>query len=289
MKQIRKVFAATTKAADEDRALIVTISTPKPDRSGDIVEPHGVDLTNYKRNPVVLFGHNYDDLPIAKAEDLQVTDNGIVARVVFPTQGTYHKADAVYGLAKQGMINAWSIGFAAKSADTEPIEEGGVRFLKSELLEFSAVPVPANPEALTILRSKGIEEEVIDQVTIDQVTIDQITIDEVSEEEETEKPVETSKSVEAETVEKEGRVLSSTTRKQISDAVTQMKTAMEALEALMSATEPTKDEEPAPSEEAKSLPTHDHHMVLTYEQALKTADKVIGVALRNAKRPNSAS
>jgi HK97 family phage prohead protease len=269
MKQIRKVFAATTKAADEDRALIVTISTPTADRSGDVVVPQGGDLSHFKRNPVVLFGHNYNDLPIAKAEDLQVNEEGIVARVVFPTQGTYHKADAVYGLAKQGMINAWSIGFAAKRDDTEEIEGGGIKFNKWELLEFSAVPVPANPEALTILRSKGIEEEVIDEVTIDQ-------------EPEDEKPVESSKDVEVEVVEKEGRVLSSTTRKQINDAVTQMKTAMEALEALMSATEPTKDEEPVPNEEAKSSPQPDHHMVLPLMEALKTADKVIGIALRNA-------
>lgn len=274
MKQIRKVFAATTKAADEDRALIVTISTPTPDRSGDIVEPHGGDLSHYKRNPVVLFGHNYKDLPIARADDIQVTDQGIVARVVFPTQGTYERADAVYGLAKQGMINAWSIGFGAKQADTEPLDDGGVKFNKWQLLEFSAVPVPDNPEALTILRSKGIHEEVIDEVTTED------GVEDGDEEEELE-----DSNIEEVEDEQKSLEIAPVTRKDVDTALERIKFELKSIEALIEA---ITTEEPQPTEE-KSSTQQDHHMVLTYEQALKAADKIIGMGLRNAKRPKKAS
>ena len=83
-KKIRKVLSAETKALEDTRSLIVTISTPTPDRSGDVVVPKGAKLAHFLKNPVVLFGHKYDEPPIAKAEDLMVTDDGIRAKVTFP-------------------------------------------------------------------------------------------------------------------------------------------------------------------------------------------------------------
>jgi hypothetical protein len=68
---------------------------------------------------------------------------------------------------KAGFMNAWSIGFIPKEiVDIEPDNwRGGHRFDKWELLEYSAVLVPDNPEALTLLRSKGLSDEVIEQGT----------------------------------------------------------------------------------------------------------------------------
>jgi septin family protein len=59
-------------------------------------------------------------------------------------------ARMIYDKYKNGFLNAFSIGFQA-------LEKDGDTFTKSELLEISAVPVPANPEALTILREAKIE------------------------------------------------------------------------------------------------------------------------------------
>src|SRR5688572_13904885 len=101
MKQniIRQIPVAETKAADgAERTLIVTISTSTPDRSGDIVVPKGGDLENFRKNPVVLFGHNYGQPPVARAEDLTVNEDSIQAKVVFPKAGTYAFADDVYAL-----------------------------------------------------------------------------------------------------------------------------------------------------------------------------------------------
>lgn len=155
-KTIRKTYqSAVTKEADEDRTLIVRISTNKPDRSNDIVRPEGADLTNYKRNPVVALNHNYQGLAIAKTEELKITDDGIMAKVRFPKKGVHDLSDTVFELYKEGFMNAWSIGFIPKKFD--PIDNGGKDFKEWELLEYSAVLVPDNPEALTMLRSKGYE------------------------------------------------------------------------------------------------------------------------------------
>ena len=41
---------------NSDRAMITTVSV---DRDSDVVVPEGGELGNFRKNPVVLFGHNY--------------------------------------------------------------------------------------------------------------------------------------------------------------------------------------------------------------------------------------
>lgn len=157
MKLIRKTYQAETKASGEDRTLIVKISTANPDRSNDVVLPNGVVFDNYKRNPVVAFAHNYSGLSIGKTIDIQKVDDGIVAQVEFVPKGVYPLADQLFEMYKGGFMNAWSIGFIPKKWSDRP--DGGREFQEWELLEYSAVLVPDNPEALTLLRSKGIDPE----------------------------------------------------------------------------------------------------------------------------------
>jgi len=166
---ILKQFDSEVKEIKGERALNVTITTNDVDRSGDIVEPKGAKLTNFKKNPVVLMAHDYQGLPIGKASDLTKTDNGITAKVTFPEEGTYPLADTVYNLYKQKFMKAWSIGFIPiKSEDIVDDENKdsktvsyGKRFKTWELLEFSACAVPANPHALTNMMSKGIDVELL--------------------------------------------------------------------------------------------------------------------------------
>ncbi len=155
-KTVRLTYASETKqVSEEDRTLVVRISTPKPDRSNDIVDPKGADIADYLRNPVVALNHDYRGLAIGKTEELNVTDDGIMAKVKFPRLGVYPLADTVFQLYKDGFMNAWSIGFIPKKFSE--LENGGKNFEEWELLEYSAVLVPDNPEALTLIRSKGFD------------------------------------------------------------------------------------------------------------------------------------
>ncbi len=158
-KLIRKTLQAveTKQAEGEDRTLVVKISTKAVDRSGDIVEPKGVVLDNYIKNPVVAAFHDYRGPAIGRTEEIKVTEDGegIMARVKFPPAGTYALADTLYSLYKQGFMSAWSIGFMP--LEWEDMPEGGRHFKKWELFEYSAVLVPDNPGALTMLRTKGVD------------------------------------------------------------------------------------------------------------------------------------
>jgi len=167
-KLILKQYDSETKAVEGERALNVTITTNDMDRDGDIVEPKGAKLANYRKNPVVLMAHDYKGLPIAKAKDLAKTDSGINAKVVFPEEGIYPLADTVYNMYKHKFMKAWSIGFIPiksediaddEDEDGKVAERGmrrGKRIKSWELLEFSACSVPSNPNALSNMMEKGI-------------------------------------------------------------------------------------------------------------------------------------
>ena len=194
---ISKDFAAEIKAVEGERALNVTITTNDVDRSGDIVEPKGARLANFKKNPVVLMAHDYQGLPIGKAKELDKTDKGITAKVIFPDEGVYPLADTVYNMYKQKFMRAWSIGFMPiKSEDIVDDEKGdkigrGRRFKTWELIEFSACPVPNNPNALTNMVEKGINIDTLKEAGFITIVEEKKDEDEILEKDIITKPEET--------------------------------------------------------------------------------------------------
>ena len=139
-----------------NRTVRFTISKEVVDRDGDILRASGVDFTNYMKNPVFLSFHNSREFPLGKVTKFWVEGNSVKADVYFPTieelstnpEQASEKAklvDFTYNCYKTGMLNAVSVGFI-------PLEwvetENGFDILKWELLEFSAVAVPANQDAI---------------------------------------------------------------------------------------------------------------------------------------------
>lgn len=155
---VRKESVAAVEPLD-DRTLRFTISTAAIDRDLDRIELAGWKLDNYHRNPVVLWGHNAAMPPVGKAIELSLDDQRLAAVVRFlPAEG-YGKAsawaDQTYKLIRDGWMSATSVGFRPLKWDfTDDPERGaddwwpGVDFHEQELVEFSIVTVPANPEAL---------------------------------------------------------------------------------------------------------------------------------------------
>lgn len=139
-----------------DRRVLFTISKEVVDRDGDILRANGCDLTNYLKNKVFLGFHNSRDFPLGKTEDIWIEADRVKAIVYFPTveelssdpNNASEKAklcDFCYHCYKTGMLNAVSVGFI-------PLEwtetKDGYDITKWELLEFSAVAVPANQDAI---------------------------------------------------------------------------------------------------------------------------------------------
>lgn len=144
-----KQFVPEVKVATDERRVTFTISTASVDREGDTVAVDGWQLENYLKNPVVLFAHRYDQLPIARAVSVSADGNALKAVAEFPEPGLHPLADTVYEMLKGGFLRATSVGFRPlKTAHNEERPGWAMDFLEQELLEFSVVPVPSNPEAL---------------------------------------------------------------------------------------------------------------------------------------------
>lgn len=166
MDKVTKIFSSEIKEIGEpdERVLRFVTSTESVDRDGDIIEVAGWQLENYKKNPVILWGHDYHGLPIGKTVSIQIDPiaRTLVQDVKFPTADEYPFADTVYKLAKGGYLNATSVGFVGIESESRRNDKGdyiGRLYKKQELLETSVVPVPSNPTALMQARSKGLINE----------------------------------------------------------------------------------------------------------------------------------
>jgi HK97 family phage prohead protease len=163
MNKINKTFASEIKQIgdESERILRFITSTEAEDRDGDIIEIDGWQLQNYMKNPVILYGHNYEGLPVGRSVNVQKDsfNKKLIQDVKFPTKEEYEFADTVYRLAKAGYLNATSVGFIGIQSEPRLDDKGnylGKKYKKQELLETSIVPVPSNPTALMEARSKGI-------------------------------------------------------------------------------------------------------------------------------------
>jgi HK97 family phage prohead protease len=143
----------TIKAKDGSARYRFIISTNGVDRDKDVVNVAGWNTDNYKKNPVVLFGHDYRSLPVGKCPKLDGKKNALEADVEFASAEIYPFADTVRRMVDGGFLRAASVGFKPiKYLYNE--ERRGIDIEEAELLEWSIVPVPANPECLVRLSAE---------------------------------------------------------------------------------------------------------------------------------------
>lgn len=150
------------KAVAESNGLDFVLSDATVDRYGDIVDPDGWDLKNFKKNPIALFGHN-SNFPVGKWSDLRVEDGKLKGRLNLAKRGTSYRLDELIGLIEQGILRAVSVGFRPLKAEPMDPERpyGPQKYLKQELLETSVVSVPANPAALALAKSMHVSDETL--------------------------------------------------------------------------------------------------------------------------------
>jgi len=123
----------------------VVITSEAIDRAGEMIKLDGWELDNYLKSPVVLWGHDYSQPPVGICDSLVISEGKYIAKGRFaPTE----KGQEIRKLYDLGFLKATSVGFIVK-------EMQGSVITKAELLEFSFVSVPCNPEALSVLSAKS--------------------------------------------------------------------------------------------------------------------------------------
>lgn len=146
---------AKDASIDDSGTFDVVVSTADRDRQNEIVMQDGWDLSFYKLNPVVLWAHDYSTLPIGVCTSIAVTDGKLVAQGKFAPASANPFAQQVRMLYELGMVKTTSVGFIPTEFDSNDRDV----VTKAQLLEFSFVPVPANPYALSL---RQIQEKKID-------------------------------------------------------------------------------------------------------------------------------
>ena len=155
MDMLKRVFTGEIKGIDEkERSVTAYISTKGRDRMDEVLEPAGVRTDKYLKNPIVLFAHDYQSPPIGKALWLKTNTKGIISKVQFANT---EFANEIFNLYKDGFMKAFSVGFIPEEwEDGDGKKSPSRTYKKWELLEYSAVPVPANGDALTLAMQKGV-------------------------------------------------------------------------------------------------------------------------------------
>lgn len=241
----KQFFTVMVKANKSTGTFSFIASTNAIDRQGEVIDPAGWELKRFMDNPVILWAHNYSELPIGKAIKTYVDERGLIVDGVFASAEANPKAQQVRTLYEEGMLTAVSVGFI-------PLERNGSLITKSELLEISFVPVPANPEALSLMKRtmqleaslmKSIEDASDEYHPEDEGTItppeDEDVSDDILEEEIADTLIdEEEKKVEGDV--KEGRVLSAKNVQKIASIVGAMKDLSSALEELLSSVDAPK-------------------------------------------------
>lgn len=137
------------KAADGQVHEMI-FSTETKDRHGDIVRVSGAQLKNFKKNPVYLWAHNNYIPAIGRVKSIKKEPSQLVGRTVFDDEDEFAKL--IESKFERGFLSASSIGFIPLEWEEMKDKDGwviGYDIKKYDLLEVSAVPVPANFEALS--------------------------------------------------------------------------------------------------------------------------------------------
>lgn len=165
------------KLDEGSRSVTQYMSTRHIDRDGEIVIPGGMVLSEYRKNPIKIWGHRYDLPPIGVNDPVGIDVNGIKAKTTYDDNPDNKPASIAWGLRKKGMLRTSSVGFIR----LESMTRADSRFMpalkklmgkfpeltdrtadrvkrittKALLLEDSDVTIPANINATTLAVAKG--------------------------------------------------------------------------------------------------------------------------------------
>ena len=163
-EQRRVMVVTEARQAEDGSAHRMVIAANERSRNGDEVNLRGINFANYRKNPVVLWSHDsYGGIPIAKTLKIGHDDQGrIEADFEFNSEDDF--AARVENGWNNGFIRSASIHYLPTKVVEVRNEEGKVERLRveeSELLEWSLVPVPADPDSVrAAARALNLPEEI---------------------------------------------------------------------------------------------------------------------------------
>ena len=119
-------WAKIEKQDEDSNEFKFILSTEMNDRHGEKVKIAGVDLAEFKKNPVMLLRHD-DKQSVGIWENIKKEDGKITAIAKFDLNDETGLSQRIHRLAKDNMIKAVSIGFISKIIEFEDVAEEDIR------------------------------------------------------------------------------------------------------------------------------------------------------------------
>ncbi len=160
---VLRVVSGFTKSIDKSsRTIRAVLSSETVDRYGDVILANAFNNPrNFKQyfdsNPVLLWAHGRDsnvgDMPIGSVKNPTFSTRDMNGNLAFEGDVIFADvahAEPIWQLYQQECLKAFSVGFRPITVKqpSEIIGCTGYEFQEVDLLENSAVPIPANPAAL---------------------------------------------------------------------------------------------------------------------------------------------
>jgi len=144
---------------DEHWTIKGTATSPKPDRLNDIIDPLGA---SFAKEIPLLWQHKHDK-PVGHTYLGKATKNGIpfearIPKIKEPGALRDRVEEAIQSVQYR-LVAAVSIGFRVVDDAMEFMQNGGIKFNKTEIMELSLVTIPAHMDA-TISSVKSLDDDV---------------------------------------------------------------------------------------------------------------------------------
>ncbi len=122
------------------------------DRDMERMDPSGWDLKEFRKNPIVLFGHDSWIPAIGVMKNVKKPSDekgALTGTVMFDESGSDPFAVMIANKVRSGILTKGSVGFRTKKIEILEGARDGTRLIhrEQELMEFSIVNIPANPNA----------------------------------------------------------------------------------------------------------------------------------------------
>lgn len=170
-QRIFPMYIQRAEKKSENEPIISFVATDgSEDRHGSRINPNGWDLASYKRNPVILWGHDQKIPAIGSGVEIALENGRMSIDVRFAVDewdvpGMGNLAMLLFRLAEKNVIRAMSTSFIPKKwrdlqAETIPsFFAENVYYEQNEMTENSIVNVPSNRNAL----KKAISDSIISE------------------------------------------------------------------------------------------------------------------------------
>ena len=152
------------KDVEETREIEFVISSRSKDRHSTVLNMDGWQLDNFNRNGIVGYQHNVygDDMCSAPNPDSVIgagrafiENDKLIGSVRFEPEEVNPLAEKIFRKVLFGSLRATSVGFSeigrgayGKGTEAAGQENETYYFAGQELLEFSIVNIPSNPDAV---------------------------------------------------------------------------------------------------------------------------------------------